>query len=553
MKKLVAFLFAACLLLSACGDGGGEVTDSEPTSGEAVDTETSADTTAATVTGDEPIEIELSDTEIKVSGNEISKAVGDTVYVANDIVYYEEGRDFTYGEGEDSDAHSADEAGEHKVIHITKPGEYILSGKLSKGQIAVDLGDDAEEDPNAVVTLILNNLDITCTVAPAVIFYNVYEVGEADEETATWDIDTISAGANVIIADDTVNTVNGSYVARIYKPDSVVLSEDGTEVEDAKKLHKYDAAFYSKMSMNIFGGEKNNGILSIAAENEGLDTEMHLTQYGGNIVIVSGNDGVNTNEDNVSVAAFLGGSINITVTGETGEGDGIDSNGWLIIEGGNVAASACGFTGDAGIDADLGVYINGGSVAAAGNMYDKVDGEATIVVFTFTDRQMGGTSFELKDTDGNVVFTCCPTNDFQYLIISDPAVAEGEYTLWCNDAPSLASQSSVGMKSPQGTTPPEGVERPDDMEFPKGMTPPEGGERPEGMEFPEDMTPPEGGKRPEGMEFPEGVTPPEGGNIPQGNGPMGVKPGNFLDIGNSEAFAETFTVVPGINYFVIQT
>ena len=108
-----------------------------------------------------------------------------------------------------------------------------------------------------MVTLVLNGVDITCEVAPAVIFYNVYECGSDDAEQASKDVDTSAAGANVIIADGTINTVSGSYVERIYKPDSVVLSDDKTEVEDAEKLHKYDGAFYSKRSMNIFGGKEN--------------------------------------------------------------------------------------------------------------------------------------------------------------------------------------------------------------------------------------------------------------------------------------------------------
>lgn len=151
----------------------------------------------------------------------------------------------------------------------------------------MDLGEDAEEDPDAVVTLILNGVDITCTVAPAVIFYNVYECGSTDTETAVKDVDTSAAGANVLIADGTVNNITGSYVARIYKPDSVELNEDGTEVVDSKKLHKYDGAFYSKMSMNVDGGEQGTGVLNIDAENEGLDSELHLTVNGGNINITS--------------------------------------------------------------------------------------------------------------------------------------------------------------------------------------------------------------------------------------------------------------------------
>ena len=78
------------------------------------------------------------------------------VYAANDIVYYEDGHDFAYGEGTETDAHTAEEANAHTVIHITQPGTYALSGKLSAGQVAVDLGETAENDPHAVVTLILN-------------------------------------------------------------------------------------------------------------------------------------------------------------------------------------------------------------------------------------------------------------------------------------------------------------------------------------------------------------------------------------------------------------
>ena len=303
--------------------------------------------------------IVLSDDGVTVDGEAAPTAETAAVYTAHDIVYYEAGRDFTYGEGTEADEHTAEEAAAHTVVHITQPGTYAVSGTLSAGQIAVDLGEDAEDDQSAVVTLILNGADITCTVAPAVIFYSVYECGSTDEDAAAATVDTSAAGANVLIADGTVNNVTGSYVARIYEPDSVVLSEDGTEVADSSKLHKYDGAFYSKMSMNVGGGEDGSGVLNITADNEGLDTELHLTINGGNINITSGNDGINTNEDNVSVTTINDGVLNIQVTGETGEGDGIDSNGYLVINGGAVTAAACAESGDAGIDATAAALVEG--------------------------------------------------------------------------------------------------------------------------------------------------------------------------------------------------
>ncbi len=402
------------------------------------------------------VNIVLDDEEITVDGQNISEDNSQAVYKANDIIYYEEGHDFTYGEGAENEAYSADEAAAHAVVHITEAGTYALSGKLSRGQVAVDLGEDAKEDPEAVVTLILNGVDITCEVAPAVIFYNVYECGEADEETAAMEVDTIAAGANVIIADGTENNIEGSHVARIYKDGTQELNEAGTEVVDAKKLHKYDAAFYSKMSMNMDGEEKGDGVLHIVADNEGLDSELHLTVNGGIINIESGNDGINTNEDNVSVTTINGGEVNIHVNGSTGEGDGIDSNGWLVINGGVVRAAACGFSGDAGIDSDQGIYLNGGIVEASGNMLDAIaDSEQIYAVFNFAQRMPGGSEITLKNSEGEAVYTCAPKNDFSILILAGDFLQPGEYTLWQGET-QLAGAAGGRMGGFGGAMRPEG-------------------------------------------------------------------------------------------------
>ena len=450
--------------------------------------------------------------QVLITRNSILLDYSSIVRNVGKVLFYLEGQDFTYGEGTEADGHSQAEADAHTVVHITQPGTYVLSGTLSAGQVAVDLGEDAEEDPGAVVTLVLNGVDITCAVAPAVIFYNVYECGSTDTESATKDVDSSAAGANVIIADGTVNNITSSYVARIYKPGSVELNEDGTEVVDSKKLHKYDGAFYSKMSMNVDGGEQGTGVLNIDAENEGLDSELHLTVNGGNINITSGNDGINTNEDGVSVTTINGGTLTIDVDGATGEGDGIDSNGWLVINGGTVITAACGDSQDAGIDSDNGIYIHGGTVAASGNMLDRIDGGAQpYVVFGFRQRQQGGTTVTLKAEDGTVAGEWTPANDFTYLVFSSPALAEGTYTLWAGDTQLAGAAGMTGGKGGMGGGP-----RPDGVEPPEGMTPGDPGQRPERPRPNEDgtVTLPDGTvidpadrKRPEDGERPE---PPEG-------------------------------------------
>lgn len=477
--------------------------------------------------------IALSDTAITVDGAAISENVDAAVYAANDIVYYESGKDFTYGEGDEKDAHTKDEADAHTVVHITKAGQYVLSGTLSKGQIAVDLGENAEEDPNAVVTLVLNGVDITCTVAPAVIFYNVYECGSKDETTATKDVETTAAGARVILANNSKNHVDGSYVARIYKPGTVELNADGTEVAEAKKLHKYDGAFYSKMSMTVQGGKKGNGngALLIEAANEGMDSELHLTINGGIIQIESGNDGINTNEDNISVTTINGGVLSIVVNGSTGEGDGIDSNGWLVINGGTVLAQACGFSGDAGIDSDKGIHINGGTVAASGNMLDRIeDGGQLHAVFTMGQSRKGG-FVQLKNKAGDTILSQSIANAYSILVVSSPLMTPGEYTLWDGDTQLQGSRGQGGGMRPGGMTPPDSQH---------GQPP----ERPEGVEPSRD----ENGQRPE---FPEGMEPPQGtptGTPPQR--PEGNSNGNNQSSDNGEV-SSVFTMTEGANYFQI--
>ncbi len=510
MKKICVYLLAAILLLSGCNF----------TSEEA-----------------EGTFIDLYDELIKVDGEAITNDTSLAVYEANDIIFYQAGQDFTYGEGTEEDAHEKLQADAHKVIHITKPGKYILSGKLSLGQVAVDLGENAESDPEACVTLVLNGVDITCEVAPAIIFYNVYECGSKNEEEATKDVNTKDAGANVIIADGSVNNVNGSYVAKIYK--SYELSEDGTEVVDSKKLHKYDGAFYSKMSVNIDGGKKGDGILNINAENEGLGSELHLTINGGVINIISGNDGINTNEDNISVTAINGGTLNIRCNGSTGEGDGIDSNGWLVINGGSVKAEACAFSGDAGIDSDRGIYINGGKVAATGNMLDHIaGGSQTYAVFNFLERQNGGSKYSLINSENKTVGEYLSQNAFTHLIIAGDELTEGQYTFLC-DGKELAGSKISDMNAGAFG----------------GMPPMQGGKMPEG-EFNEEGRPemPEGEFGAEGRpEMPEGeFGAEERPEMPEGGYHGGADHQNLNgNMMQRNEFSKFFAIIKGGNQFMV--
>lgn len=378
-------------------------------------------------------EIVLSNQEIYVDGQVASTEKENAVYLANDIIYYEDGKDFTYGEGNKEDAHSKEEADAQTVVHISEPGNYVLRGTLSQGQIAVDLGENAVEDENATVTLILNGVDITCGIAPAIVFYQVYECGPVKKGTASHIVDTSKAGANLILVDDTVNYVNGAYVAKIY--DEVELNKSRTKVKDATKLHKYDGAISSKMSMNISGEDAGNGQLYLRSKNEGISTDMHLTIDGGEFYIDSGNDGINCNKDQVSVITINSGKIQVIANGDSMEGDGIDSNGFIVIRGGDVYLASCGFSQDTGLDAKKEIYLLGGTVIASGNTLDEISDEGQeVCIFLLKEKQKAGTTVTIKNSQNETVGEWNMANDFSNLVIStDALVPEEEYRVWTGE------------------------------------------------------------------------------------------------------------------------
>ena len=186
-------------------------------------TKKSTDTDEASNTAEtktKECKIELSDNGILVDGETISENTEDSVYAGADIIYYKEGQDSTYGAGDEDDGHSEEEAAEHTVITITKAGTYRVSGTLSKGQIAIDLGEDSRDD------------------------------GSDDTETETKDVDITNAGVRIILADDSENTVTGSHVAKIYK--------EGTTQEDvdAGNSDNEEIETYLHLTVNAGAGQE---------------------------------------------------------------------------------------------------------------------------------------------------------------------------------------------------------------------------------------------------------------------------------------------------------
>ena len=247
--------------------------------------------------------------------------------------------------------HSTSEAAKNPVVHITKAGTYSIEGTWD-GQIWIDIPDesttpeyDSESDPNAQVILILNGVKVNCTVAPALVFKNVFECGPSssvvsfDVANNLYDEADVKAGAVVVLADGSTNTFTGTNVARLNKitidEDDYAETDVGTYVKAQKKMYKLDAALHSRMSMVLgLADSATSGSLNVISDYEGLDSEEHMLIESGTINVKADDDGINVNDDDVSVFTMTGGTLTISA-----------------------GSSRQNSAGEAGIDAEKGVYI----------------------------------------------------------------------------------------------------------------------------------------------------------------------------------------------------
>ena len=146
-------------------------------------------------------------------------------------------------------------------------------------------------------------------------------------------------------------------------------------------------------------------------------------------------------ENQTSQVLIYGGSIRI-INPEGNDSDGIDSNGDIIISGGDVFICMNGSGGnnalDYGSENGGSLIINGGTVAAFGgsSMLEEVSENSEQCTFTyiFDGTVEAGTTIRLLDSDGNTVLEYEAPNTFGAATLSSPALVKGaEYKLQAGD------------------------------------------------------------------------------------------------------------------------
>ena len=188
----------------------------------------------------------------------------------------------------------------------------------------------------------------------------------------------------------------------------------------------------------------NAGNVSISQSYEGLEGLCILIN-GGNITLVSADDGLNAagGNDQSGFGGHRGGDMfgasadsHITINGGTlfadAAGDGIDSNGNLTITGGSITVEGPTNGGNGPLDYGGVGTISGGTVMVTGSMQmaQSLTSDGQGVLGVSTGNQQGGTAFEIRDAEGNVILSGQPQKAYSSLVASCSQIISGEtYTL----------------------------------------------------------------------------------------------------------------------------
>ncbi len=199
-----------------------------------------------------------------------------------------------------------------------------------------------------------------------------------------------------------------------------------------------DDAVHADSELTVSGGT-----IEITESYEGLEgLTIHILD--GEIHLVSSDDGLNAagGNDQSGFEGFGGqrgadrfssdpnASINIEggILSIVASGDGIDSNGSLIVSGGEIYISGPENSGNGSLDYASDAVISGGIFVAAGSsgMASNFGSSSTQgVIMATVSAQSGGSSIILSDSEGNELVSWISETSFDCVIISCPEITEG--------------------------------------------------------------------------------------------------------------------------------
>jgi len=347
-----------------------------------------------------------------------------------------------------------------KVININAAGNYEFTGKITGAMIGVNTNDKTGN-----INIILNNasIDTDSKKAPAIYVYNKdknytdcivtiktlsgtknYLEGGKLKKVSLIGSDELDKYNNYYSGDSLTNYHNYSSYYGIYTSEQIknilfaTVKADNEDLQDGDPYYFYKASGAISSDIDLyFEGE---GYLKVTSKNkEGIETKGNLTFSGGtgDYEIYAEDDCLNTTTANSSAETVRNDlTINVnsllaSVSAEADEGDAIDSNGKLIIDGGTIYAFANPNSGDAGLDSTNGTYINGGTVIATGNMVDQISSESKQnFIFASFNKIAADTLIAIKDQNNKIITAFKTGRNIQNLVYSGPNLNYESYKIY---------------------------------------------------------------------------------------------------------------------------
>lgn len=233
-----------------------------------------------------------------------------------------------------------------------------------------------------------------------------------------------------IKCDDLIYIKGGTISLNTY--DDAISSDTNLLIDGGDiTIYAGDDAITSEYSNTITGGSINIGYCY-----EGIEGQK-VTITGGEIDIFCYDDGINasTSENYDQEQTYIhitGGNIVMEIK-EDNEGDGLDSNGDILMTGGSVLISGTTNTKDTPLDYDGDGQITGGTFVSTGSSgitkqnFGAASTQCSMMV-EISSVQTG--VVKLADSQGNILLEFTPAKQYQVVTISMPELQVGEtYTL----------------------------------------------------------------------------------------------------------------------------
>ena len=349
---------------------------------------------------------------------------------------------------------------EIQVINVNTTGNIEFTGTIKGAMVGVNTNDRIGD-----INIILNNanIDTDSKKAPAIYVYNK----DKNYTDCKVTIKTLAGTENYIeggklkkvslipsdkleeyssyYTDDNLDNYNkySSYYG-VYTSDEInnllfaVVQADSEGLDDGDPYYYYKGSGAISSDIDLcFEGE---GFLRVTSKNdEGIESKGNLTFSGGtgDYEIFSEDDGLNTttpsgrntaerNDLIIDVHSLL-----VKVSEKADEGDAIDSNGRLIIKGGNIYAFAHPTTNDAGLDSGNRTYINGGTIIATGNMVDRMSiYSEQNYIFTSFDQIEANTLIVIKNQKDEIITAFKTSRTMKNLVYSSKDLNYKSYKIY---------------------------------------------------------------------------------------------------------------------------